>query len=530
MAEQTYTPGTSGIYFDKEDFKYYRHTYDLVDVKYDATSKKLQQKKGSENSYTDIVDLTSAFSDSDTKNTAGSTNSTSDLFIIGATSQAANPQTYSNSKVKISGGTVKINTSSTSTASWNSVVTANQVGAAAAKDVDTSIALSTTSTNLPTSAAVASLVSSSIAAADAMIYKGTLGTGGTITELPNTTAKIGWTYKVITNGTYDGNVCEEGDMIICLTSGSSTKNATWTVVQNNIDGAVTGPVSATEGHLAVFGSNGRIIKDGGAVFSHPTGKSKTSGLYKITVDANGHVTDAASVVKDDITALGIPGQDNDTKVTSAANHYGYTANSAGDKTVATGTVSFNSSYVLTGVTVDDAGHVTGVKGGKLPAANNYSLPTASTSTKGGVKVGTGLTMSGEVLNHSNSVTGATVSDGGATRTLAFGGTFKIPSVTYDDQGHITSTSTITLTLPSNPNSDTKYTAGNQTTSSAIYLIGSTTTGSTANSYATTYTKSNITVGTDGHLRDSTTVGSAANTDLVAWRAMTTSEIDLICTI
>ena len=31
----------------------------------------------------------------DTKNTAGSTNSTSKLFLIGATSQAANPQTYS---------------------------------------------------------------------------------------------------------------------------------------------------------------------------------------------------------------------------------------------------------------------------------------------------------------------------------------------------------------------------------------------------------------------------------------------------
>ena len=33
----------------------------------------------------------------DTKNTAGSTNSTSKLFLIGATSQAANPQTYSRS-------------------------------------------------------------------------------------------------------------------------------------------------------------------------------------------------------------------------------------------------------------------------------------------------------------------------------------------------------------------------------------------------------------------------------------------------
>ena len=40
----------------------------------------------------------------DTKNTAGSTNSTSKLYIIGATSQAANPQTYSYSGTYIQNG------------------------------------------------------------------------------------------------------------------------------------------------------------------------------------------------------------------------------------------------------------------------------------------------------------------------------------------------------------------------------------------------------------------------------------------
>ena len=40
-------------------------------------------------------------SDSDTKNTAGSTNSSSKLFLIGATSQAANPQTYSHDTVYV---------------------------------------------------------------------------------------------------------------------------------------------------------------------------------------------------------------------------------------------------------------------------------------------------------------------------------------------------------------------------------------------------------------------------------------------
>lgn len=40
----------------------------------------------------------------DTKNTAGSTDSTSKMFLIGATSQAANPQTYSNSKIYATNG------------------------------------------------------------------------------------------------------------------------------------------------------------------------------------------------------------------------------------------------------------------------------------------------------------------------------------------------------------------------------------------------------------------------------------------
>ena len=37
----------------------------------------------------------------DTKNTAGSTNTSSKLFLIGSTSQAANPQTYSHDTVYV---------------------------------------------------------------------------------------------------------------------------------------------------------------------------------------------------------------------------------------------------------------------------------------------------------------------------------------------------------------------------------------------------------------------------------------------
>ena len=118
------------------------------------------------------------------------------------------------------------------------------------------------SQKIPTSSAVASYVDSKIRAADAMIYKGTIGTGGTVTALPSSTALTGWTYKVVTAGTYAGVSCEIGDMIICLTDGSSSKSATWTVVQANIDGAVTSSVtSTTDSHIPLFsGTTGKVIK------------------------------------------------------------------------------------------------------------------------------------------------------------------------------------------------------------------------------------------------------------------------------
>ena len=78
--------------------------------------------------------------------------------------------------------------------------------------------------------------SGGIAASDAMIFKGTLGTSGTITALP-TTYNIGWTYRVITAGTYAGATCEVGDLIIALVdrAGTGNVNADWTVAQTNID-------------------------------------------------------------------------------------------------------------------------------------------------------------------------------------------------------------------------------------------------------------------------------------------------------
>ncbi len=112
-----------------------------------------------------------------------------------------------------------------------------------------------------------------LAANDAMIYKGTIGSGGTH-EIAAfnalTTYNAGWTYRVITAGTIRSVVCQIGDLVTVLVdrAGSGNLDSDFTVVQTNIDGAVVGPASATGDNIAVFNSTtGKLIKDGGVAIS-----------------------------------------------------------------------------------------------------------------------------------------------------------------------------------------------------------------------------------------------------------------------
>jgi hypothetical protein len=185
-------------------------------------------------------------------------------------------------------------------------------------------------------------VNSAFQVNDAMIFKGTLGTNGTVTSLPATHYQ-GWTYKVITAGTWAGVTCEVGDMIICIADGTSANNAHWTVVQSNIDGVVTGPASSTSGNVVTFnGTTGKLIQDSGFTI----GKS---------VPSNAEFTD--------------------TKVTSSNNHYSPSTVSGQDKTAsASGATAAWGIDVVKGVTLntDGKGHVTGVSvtSGKIPANPN----------------------------------------------------------------------------------------------------------------------------------------------------------------
>lgn len=76
------------------------------------------------------------------------------------------------------------------------------------------------------------------AANDALVYKGTVGSGGTIEVAALealTTYQAGWTYRVKTAGTILGQVMEVGDLITAIVDRAGTGNdvADWTFIQTN---------------------------------------------------------------------------------------------------------------------------------------------------------------------------------------------------------------------------------------------------------------------------------------------------------
>lgn len=119
--------------------------------------------------------------------------------------------------------------------------------------------------------------------------------------------------------------------------------------------------------------------------------------------------------------------------------------------------SYNSSTGVVTFTSDDG---LGFSTGDLRGADGSGTGTVTSITAGTGLSGGTITTSG-TIDHSNSVTADTVSEGGGARTLSYGDTFNVPSVTYDAQGHVTSTTTTTLTLPASDNTDTDttYSAG-----------------------------------------------------------------------
>lgn len=84
--------------------------------------------------------------------------------------------------------------------------------------------------------------------------------------------------------------------------------------------AIEGKLTAALATITAGDTNGHLDVNGTdvTVYTHPAHTAKASGLYKVTVDAEGHVSAAEAVTKQDITGLGIPAQDTTYQKATAA--------------------------------------------------------------------------------------------------------------------------------------------------------------------------------------------------------------------
>ena len=123
-----------------------------------------------------------------------------------------------------------------------------------------------------------------------LMYKGTVSS---TVGLPTVGYKAGWQYSVAEAGTYAGQTCEVGDMIVCVKdyASGSAKSTDWNVLQVNIVGAVSGPSKSVANHVATFsGTSGTIIQDSGFTIrkSVPADAEFTDTTYSAaTADSDG---------------------------------------------------------------------------------------------------------------------------------------------------------------------------------------------------------------------------------------------------
>lgn len=232
-----------------------------------------------------------------------------------------------------------------------------------------------------------------------MVFKGSLGTGGTITALPvDGSATIGDTYKVITAGTYASKAAKVGDTFICLTKTSSAN--TWELIPSGDEpgGTVTSITLKATSPIAVDSSSA-ITTSGTRTISHGN-SGVTAGTYRsVTVNATGHVT--AGTNPTTLSGYGIT----DAKIASGTITLGsntitpLTASSTLDATKLSGTIpsscytDTNNAVTQTATTTSNAyellfsstaDNTTRTEGARKTSTLTYNPSTKALSTGGTV--------------------------------------------------------------------------------------------------------------------------------------------------
>lgn len=131
----------------------------------------------------------------------------------------------------------------------------------------------------------------------AMKQPGTVSAGA---GLPEDGYEAGDSWRVTEGGTYAGQECEPGDLIICIKDydEGSASDSDFMVVQANIDGAVTGPDVAVDANVVIFdGTTGKVIKD-----SNVTIASVSDAISKAHEHANKDKLDTYTKTQEELLA------------------------------------------------------------------------------------------------------------------------------------------------------------------------------------------------------------------------------------
>lgn len=217
---------------------------------------------------------------------------------------------------------------------------AADVGAATSADISAAITAHEGDTDPHGDRAYADSLFAQLNDAD---YQGTID----CTSNPNyPAADADHSYRVVGAGKIGGASgvdVEVGDLAICLSNGTpsgdqATVGANWTIVQNNLNGAVIGPSSSIDERIAIFeGTSGRLIKQSSYTFAdflttdeltdHLNDTTDAHDASAISVDAsgfNGNLTTSDDTVQEVAQKL------DDLSFATPASVYTITANTVTD--------------------------------------------------------------------------------------------------------------------------------------------------------------------------------------------------------
>lgn len=260
--------------------------------------------------------------------------------------------------------TVSVTPSISNNVTKTADLTADQIvlGSAAATVKGSGKSIATSVTNnanaIPTAAAVYNYVSTQVSSALASVlkYKGTVGTGGTVTALPSSGMATGDTYVVKTAGTYDSAAMEIGDYLIYNGSGwdkingenqvtnkaESLAAAGSTATIATVDGTdITVKTPSTWTGLAKTGTVTSVATGagltGGTITGSGTIKANLVSETKLSSAAGTGKVYAVSLDSNNKLAVSVPWNDTDTHGTLSST---FTPDTSGG-TVGTLTISFS---------------------------------------------------------------------------------------------------------------------------------------------------------------------------------------------